>query len=177
MARQPKADSWEYLTRELIAKTSKPYKTLVNWLELYRPLFWLKDAQRLAGYVVNRRYKPITAKDIPDSVQPELVSGLVDHLQQLNNYYEHLRVKRAEVRRRLEQARQAIPADEIKTLYEIADFVTFGGAGDDETDYETMRTLARLDTFEKINIWLAKTPLERVRWISEAVRRDILPPP
>lgn len=170
MARKPKAESWEYLTRELTAKTSKPYIALVNWLELNRPLFWLKDAQRLAEYVVNRRFKPITAKDIPDTVQPELVSGLVDQLQQLNNYYEYLRRKSEEFRKRLESAKRAIPPDELKALQDLADFVYFGSVAPENEQYNIMRTLARLDTFEKINIWLAKKPHSRAHWISEAQR-------
>jgi hypothetical protein len=167
MSRKPRSDSWKYLLRFLYQKNTEPMKELILWLETNKPLFWLSDAEGLAKRVTYRLGKIIRDKDIPDSVQPELVGGLVERLQAVRNWYEERKRKQAEYMKRINQAKKQIPAIDLQRLSQIVGKDVRCYSSENEEGYRELckhRELAKTDTFDKINKWLSMSLEEREEW-------------
>jgi DnaJ-class molecular chaperone with C-terminal Zn finger domain len=173
MPRRPKADSWQYILR-FLPHSAKPVKEFAKWLEEYKPSFWVKDAQRLADCVRNRRFKKITAVDIPDTIEFVLIDDLVQHLQAINDWYNEQRWKEAERKRRLQEEYLKIPLDERQKIEYLKQIVC-ESPWPLENCPEEGRLFERMGriSFSKIGIvteWLNSPAGERTSWLNETLR-------
>ena len=173
MPRKPRIDSYKYLYRDL-PKSRKQVKVLIAYLEENQGgiKFWSKDSQVL---IERAKYgPPVTADDIPETVEHEYRQNIADLLNDILSYYVDLRQKRAERKAELEELRQQIPQDERDKLYYFRDkltgfFMWRYGFTQDEYQYTKF---AELGTINTVNEWLNKTTEEKAV-VVEALQKII----
>ena len=166
-----RANSWQYILR-FLPRSCSHVKQFATWLEQYKPLFWLKDAERLTEYVKNRRIKRISNTDIPDTLQPELVAGLVYWLQRINSWYNECHRKAAEHKLKLAVAYATIPESERCLIERIKAMAPLRPWPLEDCPEEellfTRMDLISFKTLADISDWLKKP--ERHLWLQETER-------
>jgi hypothetical protein len=173
MPHRPKADSWQYILR-FLPHSVKPVKEFAKWLEEYKPSFWVKDAQRLADCVRNRKLKKITVADIPDTVEFVLIDDLVRHLQAINDWYNEQRRKETERQARLLEEYLKIPADERQKIEYLKQIIckTPWPLVDCPEEKRLFERITRIGFSEigTVKEWVNTSGGERTSWLNETLR-------
>ncbi len=173
MPRRPKPDSWQYILRYL-PRSVKPVKEFAKWLEEYKPSFWVRDAQKLAECVKNRKVKKISAADIPQTVSFILVDELVRRLQTINDWYNEQRRKQAERQARLQEEYLRIPFDERRKIEYLKQIVCEApwplvDCPEEERLFERIGKI-NFTKIKPVIEWLNTPEGERISWLNEIIR-------